>query len=109
MAVIPAAEHQAHHAAKRRREVCARHNTPYDRRDPKTGRPICFACRREACARYRLRTPRKPLTEAQRLRRNELDRIRRHTPEGKAKRRAQDRARRAQRKALEAQRDQLAC
>ncbi len=108
LVVCSTAEHQAHHAAQRRREVCAQHNTPYDRRDPKTGKGICLHCGREACARYRRRTPRKPLTEAQRLRRNQLDRIRRNTPDGKAKRRAQDRAQRARRKALKAQCAQVA-
>lgn len=53
LVVIPAADHRAHHAAKRRREVCLRHNRPYDRRDPRTGWPICFVCRREANARWR--------------------------------------------------------
>lgn len=47
-------------------------------------------CRREACARYRRQHPPRPLTDEQRLRRNKLARIRRATPEGKAKHRVQN-------------------
>jgi hypothetical protein len=103
LVVLSAADHQAHHAAERRQERCSVHNIPYARRNAK-GWGICRKCAAEASARYYQRNPPKPLTEAQRLRSNELNRIRRNTPEGKAKRRAQ----RARRKALKAQREQVA-
>ncbi len=101
LVVLSTAEHAAHHAAERRPELCSVHNIAYARRDPTTGRAICPQCRREAHARYLRRNP---LTEQQRLRCNELARLRYDTPEAKAKRRA----RRARTKALKAQRDLLA-
>ncbi len=95
--VLSTAEHVAHHAAEKRQERCSVHNLPYARRDPRTGRAICLQCRREAQARY-LR--RHPPTEQQRMRRNELARLRYNTPEAKAKRRARTTALKAQRDLL---------
>jgi hypothetical protein len=84
--VISTAEHRAHHGAARRLEVCPRHGTPYERRD-RLGRPHCRKCEAQASVRYRRSHPdlhkqRPPLTEEQRLRRNE--RIRR---DGRARQR----------------------
>jgi hypothetical protein len=79
LAVIPTAEHQAHHAQEQRQALCPRHGTPYDRRS--TSGPHCRKCEAEASARYRRNHPdfrRPPRTEEQRLRHNELVRRRYH-------------------------------
>jgi hypothetical protein len=70
--VIAAAEHVVHDGAERRLERCPRHDIPYSRRD-RAGRPHCSRCEAEASAAWRRRNPdyRRPLTEEQRLRRNE--------------------------------------
>jgi hypothetical protein len=98
LAVIPVAEHQADHGAERRLEVCPRHNRQYDYRD-RWGKPHCRKCQAEADARFYRRHPRPPLTEEQRLRRNERTRLRRLTPEGGAKMRARERAAKQRKKA----------
>jgi hypothetical protein len=62
LAVIPMADHQAHHGAEKRQELCSVHGTPYDRQDSR-GFNVCLKCRAEASARWRQRNP---LTEDQR-------------------------------------------
>jgi hypothetical protein len=94
LAVIRTAEHQAHHAEERRLEICPRHGTPYDLLTA-SGRVRCRKCGAEATARWRQRYPDYQLpapTEEQRLRRTELIRLRRLTPESGAAARAREQA-----------------
>jgi hypothetical protein len=65
LVVIATADHQAHHAAKRRQERCSVHNIPYARRNAK-GWGVCLKCAAEGSARYYRRHPPKPMTDKRR-------------------------------------------